>query len=38
MKVEISKKKNKSVRERLKKYQDKILKRIKKGEKQDEHD
>lgn len=38
MKVEMSKKKNKSVRERLKKYQDKILKRIKKGEKQDEHD
>lgn len=37
MKVEIMKKKSKSVGERLKKLQDKVLKRIRKGEKQDEH-
>ena len=37
MKVEIMKKKSKSARERLKKLQDKVLKRIRKGEKQDEH-
>ena len=35
MKVEIMKKKSKSAGERLKK--DKVLKRIRKGEKQDEH-
>lgn len=37
MKVEIMKKKSKSAVERLKKLQDKVLKRIRKGEKQDEH-
>ncbi len=37
MKVEIMKKKSKSTEERLKKFQDKVLKRIRKGEKQDEH-
>ena len=37
MKVEIMKKKSKSDGERLKKLQDKVLKRIRKGEKQDEH-
>ena len=37
MKVEIMKKKSKSTEERLKKIQDKVLKRIRKGEKQDEH-
>lgn len=37
MKVEIMKKKSKSTGERLKKLQDKVLKRIRKGEKQDEH-
>ena len=37
MKVEIMKKKSKSAGERLKKLQDKFLKRIRIGEKQDEH-
>ena len=37
MKVEIAKKKSKSVRENLKKYQDEIIKRLRTGEKQDEH-
>ena len=37
MKVETMKKKSKSVRERLKKYRDEIIRRLRKGEKQDEH-
>ena len=37
MKIEITKKKSKSVREHLKKYRDEIIKRLRKGEKQDEH-
>ena len=37
MKVEIMKKKSKSAGKKLKKLQDKVLKRIRKGEKQDEH-
>ncbi len=37
MKVEITKKKSKSVSEHLKKYRDEIIKRLGKGVKQDEH-
>lgn len=38
MKIEITKKQSKSAAgERLKKFQDKVLKRFRKGEKQDEH-
>ena len=37
MKVEITKKKSKSVSEHLKKYRDEIIKRPGKGVKQDEH-
>ena len=37
MKIEITKKKSKSVSEHLKKYRDEIIKRFGKGVKQDEH-
>ena len=37
MKVEITKKKSKSVSEHLKKYRDESIRRLRKGEKQDEH-
>ena len=37
MKVEITRKKSKSVREHLKKYRYEIIRRLRKGEKQDEH-
>lgn len=37
MEVEIVKKKSKSVSEHLKKYRDEIMRRFRKGVKQDEH-
>lgn len=37
MKVGIMKKKSKSVSEHLKKYRDEIIRRLRKGVKQDEH-
>ncbi len=37
MKVEITKKESKSVREHLKKYRDEMIRRLRKGVKQDEH-
>ena len=37
MKIEVTKKKSKSAGERLKKFHDKVLKRLRKGVKQDEH-
>ena len=37
MKVEITKKKSKSVSEHLKKYRDEMIRRLRKGVKQDEH-